>query len=357
MKKTISKFTTAVAALATAFSAAISSQTFAVTNIVFADNVTTIPITRTITGVSNPVTNTFTYTVTPNAGNPSGASGIPTSASIAFSSASPDSSHSVTSTGALDFSNATFTTAGDYYYTVTETSSTDSSNFPLDSTTYTAIASVRYAVNGGVIDPNTLVVTLLQDMQKTGGGKEPAVWQSEAPRTYFEILAQTTGNMADLTHCFVYTLNIPTGSGIYSGDTFSVSTASECANPSTITAGQNTTVRLKHNDTLQVGGTSSTVSQLPVGSGYNITLTDAEGYTATFNGSTMTAGTPQSVTGLVAVNSPDFNTKNKATVTLTKNADVPTGISTNIFVYIAIFGIGLAGVAYTARKFHSKKQS
>ena len=355
MKKTISKLTTMGAILAALFSTAASSQAFAATNIIFVDDVTTIPLTRTITGVSNPVTNTFTYTVTPNADNPSGASGIPTSASIAFSSASPDSSHSVTSTGALDFSNATFTTAGDYYYTVTETGSTDSSNFPLDSTTYTAIASVRYAVNDGVVDPDTLLVTLLQDMQKTGGGKEPAVWQSEAPRTYFEILAQTTGNMADLAHCFVYTINIPTGSGIYSGDTFSVSTASECTNPSTITAGQNTTVRLKHNDILQVGGTSSTISQLPVGSGYNITLTDAEGYTATFNGSTMTAGTPQSVTGLVAVDSPDFNTKNKANVTLTKNADVPTGAFTNVLVYLAIFGIGISGVVYATRRLHSRK--
>lgn len=355
MKKHLAKLTAAIAALTALFSATISSQTFAATNIIFVDDITTIPITRTITGVSNPVTNTFTYTVTPNAGNPSGASGIPTSASIAFSSASPDSSHSVTSTGALDFSNATFTTAGDYYYTVTETGSTDSSNFPLDNTTYTAIASVRYAVNGGVPDPNTLVVTLLQDMQRTGGGKEPAVWQSEAPRTYFEILAQTTGNIADINHCFVYTLNIPTGSGISSGDTFSVSTASECTNPSTIIAGQNTTVRLKHNDTLRVGGTGSTVSQLPVGSGYNITLTDAEGYTATFNGSTMTAGTPQSVTGLVAVSSPDFNTKNKAVVTLSKSADVPTSVFTNVLMYLAIFGIGLSGVIYAARKFHSEK--
>ena len=355
MKKTINKLTAAVVAMAALFSTAISSQTFAATSITFADNIKTIPITRAITGVSNPVTNTFTYTVTPNAGNPSGASGIPTSTSISFSAASPDSSYSVTSTGSLDFSSATFTTAGDYYFTVSETGSTDSSNFPLDSTTYTAIASVRYAVNNGVPDPNTLVVTLLQDMQKTGGGKEPAVWQSEAPRTYFEILAQTTGNMADITHCFVYTLNIPTGNGISSGDTFSISTASECTNPSTITAGQNTTVRLKHNDTLRVGGTGGTVSQLPVGSGYSITLTDAEGYTATFNGTAMAAGTPQSVAGLVAVSSSDFNTKNKAVVTLSKNADTPTGIFTNVLIYLAIFGIGASGVIYAARKLHSKK--
>lgn len=351
----ISKLTMAVLpVLSMVLGVTLTNKTYAATTITFTDNVKTIPFTRTVTGVSNPVTNTFTYTVTPDANNPAGVTNAPTSASVVFSGATP-TSNTVNGTGALDFTNTTFTTAGDYYFTVAETGSTNASSFPLDNSTYTAIASVRYAVNGGVTDPNTLIVTLVQDMQKTGGNKEPAVWRSEALRTYFQLSATTTGNMADVNHCFVYTLNVPTGNGVSTGDSFAITTTSTCSNPSTITAGQNTTIRLKNNDTMQVG-LSGTLSQLPIGSGYSITLTDAEGYTATFNDAEMQAGTAKSVTGLVAVNDSQFNTKNNASLKLTKNSAVPTGIFNNTATYVVLLGIGAAGLAYSAKRFRAKNK-
>ena len=350
----ISKLTmAALPVLSMVLGVTLTNKTYAVATTTFANDVKTIPFTRTVTGVSNPVTNTFTYTVTADPNNPAGgATNAPTSASVVFSGATP-TGNTVSRAGALDFTNTTFTKAGDYYFTVTETGSTNPTSFPLDSSTYTAIAAVRYAVNGGVIDPDTLIVTLVQDMQKTGGNKEPAVWQSEASRTYFELSATTTGNVGDVDHCFVYTLNIPTSSGVSAGDSFAVTTASTCSNPSTITASQNTTIRLKNSDTMQVG-LSGTLSQLPVGSGYSITLTDAEGYTATFNDAEMQAGTAKTVTGLVAVNDSQFNTKNKGRLKLTKSADVPTGVFSNVAVYVVLFGTGVAGLAYFTRKSRAK---
>lgn len=351
----ISKLTmAALPVLSMVLGVTLTNKTYAVATTTFANDVKTIPFTRTVTGVSNPVTNTFTYTVTADPNNPAGGvTNAPTSASVVFS-ATP-TGNTVSTAGALDFTNTTFTKAGDYYFTVTETGSTNPTSFPLDSSTYTAIAAVRYAVNGGVIDPDTLIVTLVQDMQKTGGNKEPAVWQSEASRTYFELSATTTGNVGDVDHCFVYTLNIPTGSGVSAGDSFAVTTASTCSNPSTITAGQNTTIRLKNSDTMQVG-LSGTLSQLPVGSGYSITLTDAEGYTATFNDAEMQAGTAKTVTGLVAVNDSQFNTKNNASLKLTKNSAVPTGIFNNTATYVVLLGIGAAGLAYSAKRFRAKNK-
>lgn len=354
MNKTIKKLTLLIPAAAMVLSAVLAPQTFAVSSTVYDGGVDTIPLKRTITNVSNKVTNTFGYTVVADAGNPTGAANEPVSASVSFSAASPDTNHSVLSTGVIDFSQTTYTKPGDYYYTVTEASSTDGSNFPIDSTSYTAIAAVRYAENGGVIDQNTLVVTLLQMVRNSSGAKVDALWTSAAPRTYSELVAHTTGNMADPTHCFAYTINVATGSGISAGDSFALSTNSTCSNnPTSVTVGTGAVIYLKDGDTMQVG-LSGGVYELPIGSGYSVTLNDAEGYTATFNGDTMVAGTPQTLSGLVAVG-PGFDSTNIGEIILTKDSSVPTGIFTNIFAYMALFGVGACGIIYIGKKARNTK--
>lgn len=324
-------------------------KTSAAANVDF-QGVTTIPITRKITNVSNPVTNTFSYTITPDTNNPTGATNLPSSATIQFS-ASTVVNHVATATGNIDFSGASFSKPGDYYFTVSETSSSDPTNYPVDPTTYTAIASVRFNSN-----MDTLLVTLVQKMENSSSDKVDAIWSSAAPRTYFEIAASTTGNVADLDLCFNYVINIPTGNGIATGDSFAVSTESSCANnPTQITAGNDTTISLKNGDTIKVG-LSDNVNQLPVGSGYSIKLSDAQGYTATFNGNEMQVNVAQAVSDLVAVNDPDFDSKNKAAIVLRKDSEVYTGIVNNVWTYVAILAIGTAGTIIAVNQAHRRKQ-
>ena len=331
----------------------LSNQTHAAT-ITFDQDIDTIPFTRTVTGVSNPVTNTFTYTITADAGNPDTVTNVPTTSTVVFNATNP-SSNTTTEAGAIDFSGATFNTVGDYYFTITETSSTNDFLYPIDNTTYTAQVSVRYATNGGTTDMNTFVVTLAQNMQKEGGDKEAAVWSSASPRTYFEISAETNGNSADKDHCFTYLLNIPAENGISADDTFVVNNSTCTENPTTITAGEDTTIKLKDGDTLTIGLLNN-LAQLPIGSSYTITLADAEGYDVTFNGNDSEASIAQTISDLASQSSQDFD-KNNASFVLTKNTGVPnTGIFTNNTIYIIFFGISIAGLAvYITRKYAHRK--
>jgi multidrug transporter EmrE-like cation transporter len=160
--------------------------------------------------------------------------------------------------------------------------------------------------------------------------------------------------MADVNKCFEYTLNIPAGNGIVAGDTFTVNVTSSCTdNPSSITAGTPQHIYLANNDTATVGLSNST-EQIPVGAGYTLTLVADDAYTATFNGESMTTGTAKTITGLVGPSDPDFNTKNKASLALTKSADIPTGIFTNVWTYVAILGISATGVVVASKKFSKK---
>lgn len=321
-------------------------QVFAATP--FVNNVTTLPIKRTINNVSNNVTNTFTYTITQNANNPTGATGLPTSATIVFNNTVP-TSNTVEESGTVDFSGATFTTAGDYEFTISETESTNPTNFPIDPTTYTIIAAVRYDSN------HALEATLLQEVRNNGGTKTDATWEYNAQRTHFEITETTSGNMADVNKCFEYTLNIPAGNGVTAGDTFTASVTSSCTgNPSTITAGTPETIRLASGDTAVIGSSSGVAEQIPIGAGYTLTLVADDGYTATFNNESMTAGTAKTVTGLVGPLDTDFDTKNKANLALTKSSDIPTGIFTNVWTYVVILGISATGIAVVSKKYSKK---
>lgn len=343
-KQSIIKILSAfVVALALGFTTV--GQVFAATP--FVGGTSTLPIERTITTSSN-VTNTFTYTVTANSGNPTGATGLPTTANIVFNNVAPTSGTAV-QTGTVDFSGTTFTTAGDYEFTISETGSTNPSVFPVDPTTYTIIVAVRYNTTS-----HALEATLLQTVKDTGGNKVDATWGSIAQYTHFELAETISGNMADVNKCFEYTLNIPAGNGIVAGDTFTVNVTSSCTgNPSSITAGTPQHIYLANNDTATVG-LSNSAEQIPVGAGYTLTLVADDGYTATFNSEPMAAGTAKTITGLVGPSDPDFNTKNKASLALTKSAVIPTGIFTNVWTYVVILGISATGVVVASKKYSKK---
>lgn len=122
------------------------------------------PITRTVTGVTNPVTNTFTYTIEQVKDQDKyakdGCTGAPTSATVEFNATAPVDG-TATATGNIDFSSTTFSKAGDYLFKVTETGSTDTTNYPLDKSTYYVVVHVTNKVDSNGNATEDLVATLV----------------------------------------------------------------------------------------------------------------------------------------------------------------------------------------------------
>ncbi|MBP5656081.1 hypothetical protein J6X15_00650 [Candidatus Saccharibacteria bacterium] len=322
-----------------------------------------LTLSRTVSGVSNNVTNTFGYTITQGT-IPSGAtvSGAPATASIVFNNTAPTSGDA-TATTTVDFSSANFSKVGDYTYTIRESSSTDAVNYPIDtaSNDYTALVQVRYYV-----DPNTNVpdnsrfvaTTYLTNASDNKVSNNTATWGSSAARTYIEAKATTTGNMAETTDCFAYTINIPAGNGVVAGDTFTVSTASTCSgNPSSVTAGTATTIYLRHNDTVTVGQ-NGLVNQLPVGASYTWTkASDSNtGYTNKIDGTQQSSVTKTTV-AVTNVDCDDdsdgagcFDDNNHTDFENNKELDPLTGIVTNFWFYIMLLVAGLVGFFIISRR-------
>lgn len=357
MKKT--SFFAGAAALALSAASIIPAVNAWAATTSYDNGVTTIPIKRTVTGVSNPVTNTFTYTITPVSSNPTGASNEPTTASIVFNNTTPVSG-TATATGSIDFSGTTYSQIGDYYYDITETGSTDTSNYPIDDTQYQAQVSVRYAVDSttNVPDNNSLVVTLAQLMVNSSdtegtGDKDEAIWTSGANRTYVEINATTTGNSAETGNCFAYTVEIPVGNGVESGDTFAITSGTECTGGATsVTAGDSATIYLKHGDTATVGQ-NGTTNQLPIGASYTITKADTnDGYSTKINSIETTTVTKSAV----AVDAEGFDDDNVINIENNKTVNPLTGIATNVWTYVIILAAGAAGVVYASKKTVKKEQ-
>ena len=364
-------FTAGVAAIALV-AASIFPAAGAFANQVASADFTNNPLTlsRTVSGVSNNVTNTFGYTITQGT-IPSGAtvSGAPTSASIVFNSAAP-SNGEVTRTTTVDFSGANFSKVGDYTYTISESSSTDSTNYPIDtaSNSYTALVQVRYYVNPSTNVPDNtrfVATTYLTNASSNKVSNNTATWGSSAALTYIEAKAVTTGNMADTTDCFAYTINIPVGNGVATGDTFTVSTASTCSgNPSSVTAGTAATIYLRHNDTVTVGQ-NGLVNQLPVGASYTWTkASDSNtGYTNKIDSAQQSSVTKSAV----AVSNIDcdenssdgagcFDEDNHTDFENNKELDPLTGIVTNFWFYIMLLVAGLVGFFIISRRKQDDEQ-
>ena len=106
-------------------------------------------VTRTVTGATNPVTNTFTYTVTNESGNPATIT-IPGTTTIAFNAATPSSNTATQSanpliaegawTGAENWpgtsTKLSYTIPGTYKFKVAETGSTNATLYQKDTNYY-----------------------------------------------------------------------------------------------------------------------------------------------------------------------------------------------------------------------------
>lgn len=317
----------------------------------------TIPFVRKITNVTNNVTNTFTYTIAADASNPAGATGLPTSAQAVFNAVVPTGG-TATVNSAINFTNATFTTVGDYRFTITETGSTDPTNYPRSTETYTALVSVRNVMAGNTPTGN-LEVTLVQSMQNSAGDKVTGTttFTSSSNRTYAQISSAVAGNNADTNKCFKYQINIAAQAAAPAGDVYKVSSTSTCAGSSAnvTVGGASNFIFLKAGESATIG-LNGTTNQMPLGVSYTVAKVGDTDYTTYFDGST-TAGTVSANKTTVAVGAANYAAQNTTSVVNTKSTAVLTGIITNSWFYLIIVLVGAMGVSYYMVRRHAQNKA
>lgn len=346
MKKQTNKLMiagTTLAALATVV--APFGNAFAATTPTWPDTGSTATIKRTINNAYGTVDVDFGYTITADSGNPTGATGAPTSTTISFDSSYATQTNA-TSTVNVSFANMQFSQVGDYSYIIRETSS-NVSTFPVDSTNYyTAIISVRNNASlTGYVASLYLHDASGDKLDAITGNNSEVTFANGATYTNIQVSATASGNAADPNKCFDYRINF-TGTT----DSYAVSTSSTCGNASTVSNGD--TIKLKAGDTVTIG-VNGTNSQIPVGTAYTITKTDTtDGYTVSMDGNQVSNVSKT----MVATNNSSFNTANKTTIDEYKNATVVTNAFMNISIYVLLAIAGGVGIYFVAKK-KSKKEA
>ena len=309
-----------------------------------------LSLTRKISNVSNPVSNVFNYTIVADSANPAAATGYPTSGAITFNNTAPTSGVASAST-VLDFSSTNYTTVGDYYYTITESSTSDAANYPKTSETYSAIVSVRYAVDANNVPTGDLVATVAAQIEKAGT-KQDAEIETGSSRTHIEVSQEVKGNSADVNKCFKYAVNIPAkGTIALAGDTYTITSNSSCTgNSANVVVGSDSNyINLKHGDTVTIG-LDGTTNQMPLGVDYTIQLQDKFGYEdPVFDGTQQSSlSTPSKST--VALTDSSFNSATKTAASLEKNISPKTGVFVSVFPFVILAAIAGAGTIYVTSK-------
>ena len=321
------------------------------------DSNRTVTITRNVNEVTNNVTNTFTYTIAFDSAYGAGAnggtaSGFPTSTTVAFNNVAPLSG-TATQTGTVDFAGTTFTKVGDYRFTLNETGSTSSTQYPLDNTTYYLYVSVRYAA--GDTDGTQMVATVAgsgisdssndENHATDPGTKEAVVFESDSVFTNISITKTVTGNMGDKSHYFTVNVTIP-GSGTYlvSGGQYGTPATST----TTVTAGTATALQIKHGETLTIGlASDGTTNQVPIGVSYTVAETTEQGYTTTIDTVEQSSTTKTSVQAAASNATAIVNRYEVATL---------TGVFLNIMPYVVMAIAVIILIALIRRSSKNKKE-
>jgi len=314
-----------------------------------------LQITRNIDGVANNVTNTFNYTIAEATGNPGTSTGFPTSATITFNNVAP-SANVATANTILDFTNTTFPEVGDYYYTITESSSSNADNYPKTNNVYRAIISVRYKTDANNVPTSDYVATVAAQVMNSSDAKEDMTITIGSVRTHIEASMEVKGNSADANKCFTYTINIPAKANVaVAGDTYTVSSSTTCdGKPTTVTVGGTNTIGLKHGDTVTIGLNGAS-NEMPIGLDYTIALNDKFDYeNPYFNGVQQSSlSTPTKTT--VSLTDNDFDSANKTPISIEKNVSPKTGVFVTVFPFIILAALAGAGAVYVTSK--SKKNA
>ena len=347
------------------------------------DGNTTVAIRREVHNLSTGsiVNNTFTYTITPSANNPHGASNEPTSATVVFNDVYsntpvdpdlPSTAYYALATGTVDFTGATYTAPGDYEYTITETASSNS-QYSVDSvSSYHLYVSVRNIMLPDYPDvtEGDLEATVMAFAANvaTGEKEETATFGTgNSILTGFSISNGVSGNAGDINHCFKHKVEIMPGAGLSSGDTINIwyddAGKDLCQDTATtITVGTPAYVYVQMYQFAHIGDTSTTSGydvipgayQLPIGTQYKVTAIGDEDYSASATcdlggyGDMVEFGDNEERTcGLITITNaaPDQGTSFR----FTKNLSALTGLSLKSLPYIIAGLISAVGIFFIVR--------
>ena len=312
-------------------------------------------ITREVHNVTNPVTNTFTYTIAAESGPAGGVTGAPTTATVAFSAVSP-SDGVATQTGTIDFANAHFTKNGDYVWTVTETASTDGTNYPVDAShTYKIKASVRNSQTTN-LSPNqtkSLVFFRLDSNGAKLGDNDKMLFTSESQFEHITVSKEVTGAMGDVDQYFDVVVSVDGTPG----DSYTISgqTASGAPSVCTVASGATScsaTIKIKHSETVTIGSNGG-VDQIPVGTHYTVSEAVPTDYIGTVNGGTATPAGSTATSGQKTVNT----TSNANTIVNNYEGETVTGVFLRVLPYIVIVAMAIAGVIYLIVRNKKQKEA
>lgn len=346
-------FTTLAALAMVAVPAAMAGTVGAVTA-----NPDSVTVTKNVNDVTNPVINTFTYTVEEDSGNPAtGLTGLPSTFTIAFDGSETITSNTATKTGSLDLSSVNFTTPGQYKFKISETGSTDATNYPLDSDYWYAYVFVDYVMDADGVTPTSTLqaVTQTQGTENDGSTKGDITFETTPDFTHIELSKSVTGNLGDINKYFKYTIALGSGMAnatINATGAFSTDGSSVATSPATLTAdgSGNVEIYLKHGQSAQIGITGTGVEQIPVGTSYTITE-DKDGYKAYIDGSTTDEAATTKTT--VATDAATFSDANTTSYVNNKEADPITGIFVNYWPFMLLIALGIAGM-YIIKKTSKK---
>jgi len=327
-----------------------------------------LTIRREVTNVSNKVTNTFGYTITQGASQPAssntpatnpenGVTGFPTTASVAFNAVTP-ADGTATSTGTVDLSGVTFHKVGNYTWTIAENSSSNATNYPLDSTnTYTVKVSVRYDANQNMVA--TVVVAKGQTKLSDVEGNDSQILFTSAPSfTNITIAKTVSGNMGNQSEYFKVNVTINGTNGdrynVFTPSTTGITYGGESVtNPTTIDAGTSTAFYLKHGETITIGkGAAGTgANEIPVGITYTF-VEGADGNAANYVTNINNSTTDSKDSGTLTTAATNTNT-----IANSYNSDTLTGVLLTVMPYIIIVAIAVAGIAYLVVKNRKNKEA
>ena len=223
------------------------------------------------------------------------------------------------STGNIKIVLPNYDKVGVYQYTLKETPGN------LAGVTYD---NTEYYLKVTVINQDGQKVRVAALHKGSASGNKEGSLENTYTAGALEITKTVDGNLGDKTKYFEFTVKLTGMEESAYADSYDVTGGSYTGNPTTIAIGTETTFKLKDGDTIKI-------ANLPAGVRYEVTETEAEGYTTTKTADTGTIG------GSVAT----------AAFTNTKNGEVDTGIRLDSLPYLMMLAIAGAGlVVLVARK-------
>ena len=312
------------------------------------DSPQTITIQRSLTGLKNQVTNTFTYDFVAAPDNPAAVTGLPDNVFVEFDHAFAFDGYAAAN-GYLDLSNVGFTEVGDYTFILSEIDSTNAVAYPIDQTNYHIYVSVRNELDSSGAPTGKLVPTLSLQAQKNGtGDKVDVLFTSEAVLTYAKITKNVEGNLARRDQYFKFQVMVD---GASDGDVFTISGQDESVDyngetiqtQSQFTVGDDNYIYLKHGQTVLIG-TNGDEMEIPVGAIFTVVEDLYDGYVAWIN-DVETNTNNGSVLEAADIGSPELlSDNNQVNFVNKKEASVLTGIVTKGWPLVVLVGICMIGV-------------